>query len=121
MEYHLLFIGISFCLLFVTVYLVLIDKTTKEGLMAAMFFDSLNWLFTYIICLGFFGIDVIGYTTSGGVEVNTLADNYYLFAIFFLLQFACVGLMYLCIYKWVKKAWDIDKDVYQKQSPKSEW
>ncbi len=121
MDYHILFIVLSFCLLFISVFLIFIDKKTKEGLMAAIFLCGLNWVLCILNSLGFFGIGLIGYNTDGTTSVTMYTDMFPLFAIFFVLQYANVVLIFMCWYYWAKKAWDIDKDTYQKQSPKSSW
>lgn len=120
-DYHLLFMAMSFCLLIITLYLLFLDEKTKQGIMMAMFLNAINWLLCIIISLGFFGIGLIGYDSGGTPSVTSYADMYPYFAVYMMLQYACVALMFLCVYFWTKKAWDIDKDLYEKQSPKSNW
>ena len=119
MDYHLLFMGISFCILFFTIYLIFLDEKTKEGIMAAMFLCAFNWLLCLIISFGFFAIGIIGYSTDGSIDVTSYTDMFYVFSIFFVLQFANVVLMFLCFYHWARKAWDLENDAYAK--PKKNW
>ena len=114
MDYHIFFMAMSFCLLIFTVYLIFLDEKTKQGIMAAMFLCGFNWLLCLTISFGFFGIGIIGYGTDGSIEITPYADMFYVFAIFFMLQFANVVLMFLCFYHWTRKAWDLDRDTSTK-------
>ena len=74
MDYHIMFIGISFFLFILTVLLLFYLEQTKENIIAAWIFAALNMLICQIIYLGFFGIGIIGYTPTGGITLNMVPN-----------------------------------------------
>lgn len=98
-DYHLIFIAISFVMLFITVFLI-IDDPTKERLWFAVFFAGINYILCLIISLGFFGIGIVGYTTSGTTPVTLYSEMFPIYALFFLLHIVNAALIFYCYYKW---------------------
>jgi len=98
-DYHLLFIAIAFVMLFITIFLI-IDDPTKERLLFAAILAGINYVICLLISLGFFGIGIVGYTTSGTTPVSQYLDMYPIYALFFFLHIVNVVLIYYCYYKW---------------------
>ena len=109
-DYHILFIGMAFILMIITVFLLFVDNT-KEKTIAAMLFAGINYIFCIVNSMGFFAIDFYGFTTNGILVHNPSAGLFRLFAIFFLLVFVNIALLFYCWYLWVNE-WKIEAPTY---------
>ena len=98
MEYHIVFIIITFILLVYTFELIFRDSTPKS-IIAAMIICAINAILCVINYISFFGIGIIGYIGDGTVDVNTFADMYQLFMFFFGMYWINVILIFYCWYK----------------------
>lgn len=110
MDYHLMFIGMAFFLLVLTILMLFVLETTKENIIAAWILSGLNMLICQINYLGFFGIGIIGYTTTGGITINLVPNMYPLFAFFILLYFINILFIYICWGKYANKVWEINAE-----------
>lgn len=109
MEYHLVFMAMSFILLLFTIVLLIVDNT-KQKTMFAMILAGLNYLLTLISSFGFFSIGIIGYSPDGSITINANHDMFAFYTIFFLLHLFQVVLIWYCIYLYAKDIWNIDQE-----------
>ena len=105
MEYHLLFLAMSFILFLVTIFLLFLD-TTYEKAVAAQILIMFNMVMNIIIALLFSGVDIYGYDTTGAIVHNLIGDMHpfaYLYLVFFYIN---LMLMFYCVYLFIKKPWE---------------
>ena len=111
LEYHIVFIIITIILLLYIIKLLFLDKPeTKEQITAASILSALNMLTCQLVYLGFFGISIIGYESTGEIALNLVPDEYPLFAYFFLLYFVNIVFIYVCAMKWMNRVWEINAE-----------
>jgi len=55
--------------------------------------------------LGFFGIGIVGYLSSGAIDVTTYADMYHYFIFFFGMYWINVILIFYCWYRNTYTVW----------------
>lgn len=82
MDYHLIFILMSFFLLVLTIITLFSDKNRRQEWVIPMAFASINMCLCVICMLGFFSIDLIGMDlTTGDVTLTQSGDmwGYYIF------------------------------------------
>jgi len=106
MDYHLVFMGMSFILLLFTIVLLIVDNT-KEKTMFAMILAGINYLLTLICSLGFFAIGIIGYSPDGTITINANHDMFAFYLVFFLLHIFQIVLIIYCYWKWVQDPWNL--------------
>ena len=104
MDYHILFIVISFVLLLYVFELIFYENNARS-VIAAMLICAINSILCVIIYLSFFGIGIVGYDTSGAVDVTTYSDMYPLFMFFFGMYWINVILIFYCWYRYTYTAW----------------
>jgi len=104
-DYHLVFILMSFILLIITAFLLFIEPTV-ETTTAAYIFIMINMVLCIFCSLSFYGLDLVGYDTAGEVVHN----QYYEMQTF---SFLFVGFFYINImllvygaYLYYKKPWE---------------
>ena len=106
MEYHLLFMVMSFCLLVISI-LFLIEDNTKEKTMFAMLLCGINIVLCTVCYLGFFGIGIL--TIQNGVfTIEIYPGMYPIFGFFWLLYWVNIVFVFYCYYKWVNNPLDAD-------------
>lgn len=113
MDYHLIFIVLSIILLILTVFCLFLMDTSVGSIDAALIFSGVNWLFCIINYMGFMGVNIIGYLSTGEIELNPVADMAYLFSFFYLLHFLNAAFIIFC---WRKRIQMIAKEMYQKKN-----
>jgi hypothetical protein len=104
MDYHLVFIVLAFLLLLVSITFIFVD-TTPQKIIAAMLLSGINTTLCTINYLSFFGIGIIGYTSTGAIDVTTYGDMYPVFMFFFGLYWVNVILIFYCWYKYTYTVW----------------
>lgn len=97
MDYHIIFIIMSFILL-IYVFELVFRENNPRSVIAAMIICALNSILCVIIYLGFFGIGIIGYTTTGTIEANLYEEMYPLFMFFFGMYWINVIFLFWCWY-----------------------
>lgn len=105
MEYHLVFIVISIILLLFSLELLFIEKSKQAGIYSILII-AINLIICQINYMGFFGIDLIGATGDGSINITTYPDMYPIFSLFFLIFFLNVALVYYCWYKQTEDLWE---------------
>lgn len=106
MDYHLFFMAVSFCLLFLTVFLLFIDNT-KEKTMAGAVIAGINYLVCMICSFGFFGIGIIGIDGVGSAVITAHHDMMVFYSFFFMLYWLNIVFIFYCYWLWVRNPWDI--------------
>ena len=76
-SYHLFFIGLSFVLLILgMIFLFLLTKQYEWSMLVGFILLGLNMVFCWICVLGFFGVEMIGLTSTDTFTVYTYPDMY---------------------------------------------
>lgn len=114
MDYHLVFIVLSI-FIFVTSILILFILENKERIYGALILVGLNLVLCQINYLGFFGIDLLGFTSAGVAETTIYSDMYPYFSFFFMLFWFNVVLIYYIVYRHIHGMWEIEKTSEKKQ------
>jgi len=101
MEYHLVFIMLSFVLFFASIIFIWLWGT-KQSVITAILFLSINQLFCIICEVGFLAIGIIGYNASAG---ETTVIQYLDMNMFFMLYLGMLWLngltLFIAIYKYM--------------------
>lgn len=103
MQYHIVFIIITFLMLFYSIELLFRENTPKNTI-AAMIICAINGMLCVINYLSFFGIGIIGYIDDGTINVNTYHEMYSLFIFFFGMYW--INMIFI-IYGWYKFAYHV--------------
>lgn len=91
-DYHIVFIVISFILFLIAFVLLFIgDKKSHQEVVGAMILIGINMNFCWFNMLSFFSINIPGFTSSGELVSNPTAGMYPFFAIFLGLFFVNLG------------------------------
>lgn len=104
MDYHLMFIVISFVLLLLTLLFQFIEPT-REKAIASMLLAGFNYLICIVNAYGFFRIGLVGYTAEGESVVTAYPEMLSLFAIFMLLHFLQLVFIFHAYYLMVIEPW----------------
>jgi len=113
MDYHLVFIVISFALLILSVLLLTLSPTIEQTL-AAMIFTGINYVLCIFNSFAFYRIGLVGYVSDGSIEVNAYEEMYSSYVIFMLLLFINIALFFYGYWIYVRKPWE--PDIKQKQN-----
>jgi len=107
MDYHLVFIVLSFLLIILTAHFLFFE-TTKESIIAAMIMSGLNFGLCTINYLGFMGIGLLSIDiTTGDPTITTSAEMFPVFAFFFMLHYINIAFLFWCWYKFTRTVWEI--------------
>jgi len=99
-DYHLIFIVISFLMLFFEINYIFIEPY-KEGVIAGALLCTINWVLCLINYMNFFAVGLTGSDSDGAVTVTTYSGMYSFFVLFYVLQWINLILIFVCWYKWV--------------------
>lgn len=105
-DYHLFFMAMAFGIFFISMILLFIDNT-KDKTIAALILCAFNYLLCMINSLAFFAIGIIGVDGGGTAHVNAYYDMQIFYAIFFLLHWLNIILIYYCWWLWVRDPWNV--------------
>lgn len=92
-DYHQILLILAFFLLIITI-LMIFSIHTKHSMIGALILIGLNLNVCWICLMGSFSINVYGFTTSGTVVNNPIADIQFLFALFLAMWLANVALAF---------------------------
>jgi hypothetical protein len=102
MDYHLIFIVVCIILFLISIVLIWLEGT-KQAVIVAVLFLSINQLFCILSMIGFFSIGYVGYNTSTG---ETIIYSYEGMQMFYMIFFGLLwlnGLMlFIAIYKYMR-------------------
>lgn len=105
MEYHLIFIIISFIFFLIVMFFLFIEPDFNRAI-ASFIFCILNGVITAMNALSFFGIG-INYVDPNGVFMTEAYHDMYIFSILFVVLFYMnILLLVYCIYLFYKKPWE---------------
>ena len=105
-DYHLLFLAMSFILFLITMFLLFLDDVTVEKGVAALVFCMFNVILCIIIGYSFAAIDLYGYDSTGAVVHNVYSDLYPLMYVYVAMGYINIMLMFYCVYIFIKKPWE---------------
>ena len=104
MDYHMLFIAVSFCMLFLTFAFFFIIKT-NESFIGGMLTAVINWTLCILNSLGFFAIGIIGIDSSGNATITSHYEMYPVYAVFFMLYWFNTVLLIYGAMMLIKNPW----------------
>lgn len=104
-DYHILFIAMSFILFIITIFLLFIE-TSLEKAVAANVIIMFNIILCGIISLSFGAIDLYGYDSSGAVVHNVYSEMYPFVYIYWTIGYVNIALLFYCVYLYFKKPWE---------------
>jgi len=105
MEYHILFLAMSFVLFIITIFL-LFWNVTLEKAVASNITIMFNMVLCIIVALLFSGIDIYGHDTTGAIVHNVISDMHPFAYLYLVMFYVNLMLMFYCIYLFIKKPWD---------------
>ena len=105
MDYHILFMMMSF-ILFIIAILLLFVNATLEKAVAANVLLFFNMILNLIVSLGFGGIDLYSWDSTGTLVHNVYSDMYPFIYIYWIFFYISLMLLFYCVYLYIKKPWD---------------
>jgi len=103
-DYHILFLAVSFLLFILAGFLMFIDTTLEKAILAfifCMFNVILNFLNAFI----FSAVDLYGFDTTGAVVHNVYGGMHPLSFIFVVMMYINILFMVYCVYLFIRKPW----------------
>jgi len=104
-DYHMLFLMMSFIIFIITIFLLFID-TTLEKAVAANVLIMFNLILCSIISLGFGAIDYYGYDSAGEIVHNVESGMYPFVYVYWIMIYINIMLLFYCVYIYIKKPWE---------------
>lgn len=104
LDYHILFIAMSFIVFIITIFLLFID-TTFEKTVGAFILCGFNILLNLIVAFIFSGVDIYGFDSNGNVVHNISSSMHPLAVVYMSMIFINTMLMLYCSYIFIKKPW----------------
>lgn len=104
MDYHLLFLAVSFVVFLLTIFLIFIDATFEKTV-GAMILCAFNLVLNFLCALLFSAVDIFGFNASGEVVHNVQYSMHTMSVIFVGLMFLNIMLMVYCVYLFIRKPW----------------
>lgn len=102
MDYHLIFMLVCFFLFFISV-MFLWMVNTRQAVIVAIFFLSINQLFSILTMVGFYSIGVVGYDSASGSTIVVGYEGMVMFAWVFMCLLWLNGLMlFIAIFKYMR-------------------
>lgn len=111
MDYHLLFILISFILLILSIITLFSEKHRKQEFLIPIAFITVNISICIICMLGFFSIDLIGFSTTGGVQLTESNDMWSFYVFYDVLIWVNTFLLFYGLLEFVKQHLQEDVDI----------
>jgi hypothetical protein len=103
MDYHLLFILLSFVLLILSIITLFSEKHRKQEFLIPIAFISVNMSLCVICMLGFFSIDLIGFSITGGVQLTQSNDMWSYYILFYVLIWVNTFLLFYGFMEFIKQ------------------
>jgi len=104
MDYHLLFLAMSFIVFLVTIFLLFID-TTLEKAVAGFILCAFNIVLSLLCAFVFSAVDIYGYDSTGTIVHNIHGGMNSLSFIYIILIYVNVMLMVYCTFLFIRKPW----------------
>ena len=105
LEYHMLFMFMTFILLILSVLLLFMEVTLEKAI-ASNIFIMINIVFCLIVSLGFSAIDFYSYDTDGILVHNVSASMYPFTPVYFMIIYINIMLLIYSTYLYIKKPWE---------------
>jgi len=104
MDYHILFLAMSFIVFIITIFLIFVD-TTLEKTVGAMILCTFNIVLNMISGIVFAGVDIYGYDNTGAIVHNVQSTMHPFIHIYVIMTWVTIMLMVYCAYIFVRKPW----------------
>lgn len=104
MDYHLLFLAMSFVIFIITIFLIFVD-TNMEKAVGAMILCMFNLVLCIIVGAIFSAVDIYGYDSTGAVVHNIESSMYPLNYLYLVMGWINILLMVYCSYLFIRKPW----------------
>uniref|UniRef100_A0A6M3MA61 Uncharacterized protein n=1 Tax=viral metagenome TaxID=1070528 RepID=A0A6M3MA61_9ZZZZ len=104
MDYHILFLAMSFILFIITIFLIFIE-TTLEKAVGATILIMVNLALTMICGYLFSAVDIYGYDSTGAIVHNIEPSMYPFTYLYLVLGYINICLLLYCGYLFVRKPW----------------
>jgi len=104
-DYHMIFMVLSFMLLMLSVLLLFIDSSFEKTV-ASNIFIVFNFILCLLVSMGFGAIDFYGYDSSGNLVHNINSGMHPFIYIFWIIGYINIMLLFYCVYIYYKKPWD---------------
>ena len=102
MDYHLIFMLLTFMLFFGSIVLIWL-MNTKQACIVAIFFLGFNQMFCIMTMIGFFSITYIAYDSTTGLNVvNNYTSMYMFYMVFFAMLWLNGLMLFISIYKYMR-------------------
>lgn len=109
MDYHLMFMMMSFILLILIGFLLFLEQEFNRTILAFIL-SFINAILCSITAMAFFGINIMTVDGAGTLINNVYHDLYMLGILFVVLAYVNVLFIFYCIYLFLKKPWEAIKD-----------
>ena len=117
MDYHILFLAMSFIVFIITIFLLFID-TNFEKAVGAMILCLFNLVLNMLVGYIFNAVDIYGYDSTGAVVHNIEASMNPLAYLYVIMAWINIMLMVYCGYLFIRKPWtEVYGDENQVQYP----
>ena len=115
MDYHLLFLAMSFIVFIITIFLLFVE-TNFEKTVGAFILCAFNMVLCIICGYLFAAVDIYGYDSTGTIVHNIHSSMHVLSWLYLVLFYVNVMLMFYGTYIFYKKPWlDVAGDETQVQ------
>ena len=104
MDYHILFLAMSFIIFIITIFLIFVD-TNMEKAVGATILILFNLVLTMICGYVFSAVDIYGYDSTGTVIHNIEASMYPLTYLYMVMGWIQICLLIYCGYLFIRKPW----------------
>ena len=111
-DYHLLFLSMSFIIFIITIFLIFVE-TNLEKAVGAMILCMFNLVLCMIVGYVFSAVDIYGYDSAGAVVHNIEGSMYPLTYLYLIMGWINIMLMVYCGYLFIRKPWS---EVYGDES-----
>ena len=104
-EYHLLFLIMSFILFLVSIFFLFINTTFQKAI-AANILIVFNIVLDFLVALGFGAIDFYHFNQTGNLVHNVYAGMHPFITIYWIFAWVNIMLLFYCVYIYLKKPWE---------------
>ena len=102
MDYHILFIFLCFIFFILTILTLFGEKNRKQEILVPIAFIGVNMTLCIICMLGFFSIDLIGPSLSGGVQLTESNDMWMYYIVFEAMLWINSFMMFYAVMRYIE-------------------
>jgi len=103
-DYHILFLVMSFVLFILTIFLLFIEVTFQKAI-AANILIMFSIIINFIVAYGFSAIDLYSWDSSGNVVHNVYSNMHPFIQIYWAFVWINISMIFYCVYIYLKKPW----------------